>query len=105
VGNPAILYGFRIQTEKAAYEVRATMAGGSTIEPAFGLFRCDDGICTEVTRLEGGYGTMGENVVTALPLSSLGLENGGRISGVMAFTAHGTYLGGELTILDEIELG
>lgn len=105
VGDPLIVYGFRIEIENAVYEVRAARTGaGSAIQPAFGLLRCDSGICTEVTRLEGGYGTVGDNVVAALPLSSLGLENGGGISRLTAFTAQGTYFAGDLAILDELEM-
>ena len=105
VGDPLIIYGFRVKIEDAVYEVRAARTGvGSALQPAFGLFRCDGGICTEVTQLEGGYGTMGDNVVAALPLRHLGLENGGRISRLTAFTAYGTYPAGDLAILDEVEL-
>ncbi|MGH2755521.1 MAG: TolB family protein [Actinomycetota bacterium] len=106
VGDPLIVYGFRVEIEDAEYEVRAARMGGvgSSIHPAFVLFRCDGDICAEVAELDGGYGTMGDNVVTALPLWYLGLENGDRISGLTAFTAHGSYLGGELAIRDEVEL-
>lgn len=105
VGDPVIVYGFRFEIESAVYEVRAARAGAdSALQPEFGLFRCDGGICTEVTRLEGGYGTTGPNVVAALPLSFLGLENVGLISRLKAFTAYGTSLAGDLAIVHEVEL-
>lgn len=65
----------------------------------FGLFRCA-GACTEVAKLKGGYGTMGESVVSAIPLRALGLQNGGELKDLVAFSAYGTYVGGPTRFLD-----
>lgn len=104
-GVPLTLYGFFIETNDALYQVRAALTvRGSNLQPAFGLFRCDDDTCTETNWLHGGWGTRSEGIVTSLPLDSLGLGGTDRISRVTAFTAQGSYFADELTILDELEL-
>lgn len=71
------------------------------------LYRCDSPTSpclTHVATHKGGYGTIGEAVVTAVPLEALGLKNGGKLSDVEAFTAVGSYLTGATQILDSVRL-
>ena len=94
-------YGFRFTVERKAYEARATSLLGGT----FGLFDCtDSSICTKVADLRGGYGTTGERVVFSLPLEAVGLEDGGELSDVEAFSALGSYFTGPTKILDTVKI-
>lgn len=104
-GNPAIVYGLKLTADGVAYEVRIAKSRvlGGTAKPAFGLFRCDPE-CSRVTDLKGGYGTVGESVVAALPLETLGLKGGGRIEDVIAYSAYGAYDVGVTTVLDKAAL-
>lgn len=100
VASP-IFYGLRFDVQSKSYEVRATSLLGGT----FGLFDCTDSLaCKKVADLRGGYGTTGERVVFSLPLSQIGLEAGGELSDVEAFTALGSYLTGAVTVLDTLSL-
>jgi len=97
-----IFYGLQFETWGKSYEVRAT----SLAEGTFGLFYCTNDLlgCTKVADLRGGYGTTGMRVVFSLPLEEIGLENGGRLSGVRAFSAFGTFQTGATKILDTVTL-
>lgn len=105
-GNPAIVYGLKFKANGTPYEVRVAKTGpsiGSPGEAVFGLFRCDSA-CAEVARLKGGYGTVGENVVTAVPREALGLEDNVSLQDVTAFSSLGAYRTGGTTVLDEVDL-
>lgn len=96
-----ILYGLRFSVEGTSYEVRATSLLGGT----FALFDCTgSAVCTKMADLSGGYGTTGERVVLSLPLEGIGLEGGGELSDVEAFSAVGDYLTGSATTLDTMVL-
>lgn len=100
VGIPGVLHGFRFTANGTAYEVRTSGTG-------FALFRCGTesaAACTKAADLSGGFGTTGERVVVALPLSALGLAGGGELSDVEAFTALGTVPTGPVSILDLVRL-
>lgn len=100
-GSP-LLYGLRFTSNDTRFEVRAA----SHAEGTFGLFDCSDGTitCTKVENLKGGFGTTGERVVFSLPLEEIGLENGGELSDVEAFTALGSYYAGPLKTVDSVSL-
>ncbi|HVB26866.1 MAG TPA: hypothetical protein VNE21_03015 [Mycobacteriales bacterium] len=105
--DPGVLYGFDLTASGIHYQVRAQRVPGPDYDPAggasFGLFREQpDGVWTEVSALFGGYGTTGDEVVFALPLRDIGLQAGGRLSGLTAFTAVGSYLTGPGLVLDKI---
>jgi hypothetical protein len=109
VGSLGIVYGFDVTALGVRYQVRAQRAPGPDYDPAggasFGLFRQGaDGLWTQIAALHGGYGTTGNEVVFALPLREIGLQTGGRLSGLRAFTAAGSYLTGAVKVLDEIGL-
>lgn len=101
-GSPAMLYGLRFDVGAKNYEVRATSLLGGT----FGLFDCtaSRSACTKVADLMGGFGTTGERVVVSLPLADIGLENGGELRSVEAFSALGTYLTGATRVLDTVSV-
>lgn len=102
-GLSPIYYGLRFNADGATYEVRATSLLGGT----FGLFDCTDRadtLCSKVADLRGGYGTTGMRVVFSLPLAGIGLENGGEISDVEAFSAMGSYLTGAVQVLDRVAI-
>lgn len=117
-GDPSVLYGLRFEVNDVDYELRiAKQASGSgPLEPAFGLFKCasrqsgkltSDGgnsptDCSQAARLKGGYGTVGESVVAAIPLDAIGLEDGGRIENAIAYSAIGTYWQGPVATLDSV---
>jgi hypothetical protein len=109
VGIPGVLYGFDLTASGVHYQVRAQRVLGPSYDPtgaaSFGLFRQGTGgLWSQVAALRGGYGTTGVEVVFALPLQDIGLQVGGRLSGLNAFTAAGSYLTGAAHILDEITL-
>lgn len=105
VGTP-ILYGFRFETGDASYEVRIQQVVPGTDRIELGLFRCKEGptSCTKVTELRGGLGTTGAEIVASVPLSTVGLESGGSIESVGAFTALGHFRIGASRVLDEMKL-
>lgn len=106
VSSP-VLYGFRFETGDTTYEVRAQQAVPGTDRIEFGLFRCDDvtlASCTKVSELRGGLGTTGAEVVVSVPLSAVGLEAGGDMESVGAFTALGHFRSGASRILDQMKL-
>ena len=98
------LYGLRVDVGGRSYEVRAQHTTAS--KASFGLFRCDGSgpACTETARLEGGYGTTGEEVVFALPWAALELEPGDEFAQVEAYTAVGSYVLGPAKIMDVLRL-
>ena len=99
-GLSPFLYGLRFNVGGSRYEVRATSLLGGT----FGLFDCSGLLptCIKVADLHGGYGTTGERIVFALPLEALGLEAGGDLSEVEAFSSIGLFHSGETNVLDTI---
>lgn len=99
LGSPGMLYGFRFSAGGRHYQVRASSLLGGT----FGLFDCN-GVCAKVADLRGGYGTTGERVVVAIPLTAIGMDAGGVLSEVEAFSALGSNQSGALQVLDSISL-
>jgi len=57
-----------------------------------------------VAKLRGGFGTVGEAVVTAIPLRLLDLDRGGEITDLRAFAGPGTYELGLVRVLDAVGL-
>jgi hypothetical protein len=100
-GASPIFYGLRFEVDDRRYEVRATSLLGGT----FGLFDCTTSVaCAKVADLQGGYGTTGMRVVFSLPLKEIGLEDGGALSNVEAFSALGFYMTGPTKILDTVRV-
>ncbi|MGH2753694.1 MAG: hypothetical protein ACRDLB_04610 [Actinomycetota bacterium] len=97
-----VFYGLAFDAGDKSYEVRATSLLGGT----FGLFDCTSysSTCTKVGHLRGGYGTTGERVVFSLPLEEIGLQDGGELSDVAAFSALGNFHTGAAKILDRVWL-
>jgi Tol biopolymer transport system component len=105
--SPALVYGLRLTVNGTDYEVRVAKGGPDALVnggASFGLFRLIDGAWTKVATLHGGYGTTGAEVTVALPLRDLGVQDGGRLSDVRAFTALGTYDAGAAQLLDQVVL-
>lgn len=100
-GLSPVFYGLRFNVENKNYEVRATSLNFGT----FGLFDCTaNAICTKVADLRGGYGTTGMRVVFSLPLKEIGLQDGGKLKNVKAFSGLGSYLTGATKIFDSVQL-
>ena len=106
VPEAGILYGARLEVAEKSYELRAQGFGGPPDQGGglFGLFDCTGRACTEVAQVPGGYGTVGENIVAAIPLQHLGLERGGRIRDLEVFAGPGTYLSGTNLIDDRLRM-
>lgn len=98
-GVPVNQYGVELFADGTRYEIR--IAGGLT--PRFDLFRCDPS-CTQVAEIRGGFGTVGDAVVAAVPLDLLNLDEGGVITDASAYSALGTFETGPTTILDRVAL-
>jgi Tol biopolymer transport system component len=99
--DPTLVYGVNLTIGGTAYEVRASKTG---LDASFGLFRAGPLGWTHIASLKGGYGTTGEEVVFSLPLKDLDAQTGGRLSGLRAFAAGGSYLTGAAQVFDEIAL-
>jgi Tol biopolymer transport system component len=105
--NATLVYGLRLTANGTQYEVRAAKGGLDALASggaSFGLFRFAQGAWTKVATLGGGYGTTGADVTVALPLRDLGVQSGGRLSDVSAFTALGSYDTGAGQLLDQVVL-
>ena len=101
VASPAIVYGLNLNVNGIRYQVRVAKTG---LGASYGLFRFVSGGWTQVTALDGGYGTTGEEVVFALPLRAIEAQRGGRLSAVIAFAGVGSYAAGASTMTDQIAL-
>jgi Tol biopolymer transport system component len=103
-----LLYGVDLTANGVRYQIRVQRVPGPSYDAAggasFGLFRLESGGWSEVATLRGGYGTTGAGVVFAVPLTALGLARGGRIAGVTAFTAVGSYPAGVARTVDQVVL-
>lgn len=103
------LYGVSFDIGDTGYEIRMQRTPKGTISDGgaeFVLYRCSsDRACSPSSVLKGGYGTVGQAIVVAVPLSALGLQGGGELSSVRAFSSFGALELGGLAPLDEIELG
>jgi Tol biopolymer transport system component len=103
VASPALVYGVNLQVGGVPYQVRVAKTG--PLAASYGLFRwSSSGGWVPVASLAGSYGTTGQEVVVALPLRALGVQAGGRLSGVQAFTAIGSFDGGLSQTVDELQL-
>lgn len=102
-GVHGIVYGLRFDAGGESYELRMQ---GPTVkglgEPSFELYRCRRA-CAHIASVDGGFGTIGHAVVAAIPVRLIGLEDGGTISRVVAFTSVGRGVSGGAT-LDEMRL-
>ena len=95
-----LLYGARFSVGSKGYEVRIASEG----TPSFGLFKGDGRGWSEIARLKGGYGTVGEALVASIPLTSIGGPDWSAIKDVAAFSAIGSYREGATKILDSVTL-
>jgi Tol biopolymer transport system component len=106
-GYPAVIYGLRFDLGGAHYEVRALTTSASapdaSLPPFFGLYRCEP-TCAHDTRLSGGLGTTGDEVLISVPLSAIDAEEGAALSAIKAFTAVGEAELGTVKTLDEAVL-
>lgn len=95
VGDPTVLYGLRTVVSGVPVEIRMQSAGITT---QFGLFDCSsENGCTQAATISGGYGTTGEEIVAAIPLSAFAsikkvhLKEGDKIGTPTAFVARAAY--------------
>ena len=95
-----LVHGLRFEAEGTHYEVRV----GSLLGGTFSLFECSGLACTKLGDLKGGYGTTGTRLVFSLPLGAIGLDEGGELSAVEAFSGLGTLETGAAKILDTVML-
>lgn len=103
LASEAVVYGMDLTVNGVCFQARAAKTG--PMAASFGLFRQGTaGLWTQVASLPGGYGTTGDEVVFTLPLTDIGAQSGGRLSGLNAFTGIGSYLTGAAKVLDTIAL-
>jgi Tol biopolymer transport system component len=102
LADPTLTYGLDLAAGGARYEVRVAKSGAAPA--SIRLFQRVGGSWLKVASLRGGYGTTGQEIVFAIPLRDVGLETGGELSGMRAFTAVGTYLTDASDVLDQIQL-
>jgi Tol biopolymer transport system component len=100
--SPALVYVSGFTAGGTRYEVRIakTLTG-----PAFALYRLSPSGWSEVATLHGGYGTTGAEVVAAVPLAALGLQHGGRVTGLTASVGVGTTQTGLTAVMDRLRFG
>jgi hypothetical protein len=101
VGDPSVLYGLRTVVSGVPVEIRMQSTGVSS---EFGLFDCSsENGCAQAATISGGYGTTGEEIVAAIPLSAFSsikkvhLKEGDKIGTPTAFVARGTYNAGAVS--------
>ena len=112
VGDPTVLYGLRTVVSGVPVEIRMQSAGVSS---QFGLFDCSsENGCTQVATILGGYGTTGEEIVAAIPLSAFSsikkvhLKEGDKIGTPTAFVARASFNVGAVSdaeTMDDVVLG
>lgn len=86
-GTSPLTYVMSFEADGQRYELATTpvldsVNGIST----FHLRRCESDRCVEIATTKGGYGTTGEELVTAIPMSELGMQDGGAIANAVAHT-------------------
>lgn len=94
---PGVVWGLSFELDDVRHEVRASRDTAQV----FALYRCPED-CEKVADLVGGIGTIGEAVVVSVPLQTLGIADGGRLSRVRAFAGAGDVRSGALTVVDDI---
>ena len=114
---PGVVYRWDLTVGGTAYEVRASLvaATGSSAETFSALYRCypqrplvgATAACTLVTKLSGGIGAAGPEVVVSVPLESLQAGEGTSLSRLRA-SAHledgATAVTVDMVPLDEVAL-
>lgn len=102
-------YGVSFESDGKVYEIRIRRTPTGALDPGgadFVLFRCEPPTsCTALAELAGGYGTVGHAVVVSLPTRLIGLEGGGVLRDVRAFTAPAHVAGPAAVTVDAISLG
>lgn len=103
--EPGLLFGLEFSVEGVRYQVRSQRSPAAPARQGaiFQVFRCDSE-CVPVGEIEGGYGTTGHELVFALPLATIGLEAGGLVSDISAFSSTGHLLTGPAEFLDSLSL-
>lgn len=109
--GPGVLYGLRFTANGTGYEALAQRIPGPDYDnrggASFSLFREDpagpNGFL-RVGSLRGGYGTTGHEVVFSIPLDAIGLEEGGELSHVEAFSGLGSYYTGAAKVVDMVKI-
>jgi hypothetical protein len=101
LADPTVVYCVDLTVRGRSYQVRVAKAGA---DASFGLFQRSTGGWSRVANLTGGYGTTGQEVVAAVPLSDLGLTVGEHLETANAFTARGSFLLGGLQVMDSLRL-
>lgn len=95
VGKPDVLYVLKTVVSGVPVEVRMQSAG---LASRFGLFSCSsENGCAQVATISGGYGTTGEEIVAAVPLSAFAsipkvhLKEGDKIATPRVVVARAAY--------------
>ena len=102
-----LLIGFRFVTSGAVYELRSTASPPPLLSGNghFAFYRCETGSCERIGGVRGGYGTIGESIVAAIPLHYFADGSAADVFGLQAFTALASSETGPLTSLDEANVG
>lgn len=90
LASPLTVYGVDLKANDTPYQVRIAKTG---LGASFTLLRYQRGHWEPVADLNGGYGTTGQEVVAAVPMSPLGIADGGIISAVTAYAGVRTATG------------
>jgi Tol biopolymer transport system component len=99
--DPLLVYAWQFTAGANRYELRIAKAATA---PSFELYRSSTSGWQEVAALHGGYGTTGAEVVAAVPLSVLGMGNGGHLSDLVASVGTGTTGTGITSLVDQVRL-
>jgi hypothetical protein len=87
--DPSLGYAVDLRSGGASYRLSATAAGGSA---SFRLWRSTPSGWQHIADVNGGYGTTGQQVVAAIPLSALGAHSAGDVTAIDARTTTGDIL-------------
>ena len=104
---PGVVYGLELTVDGVPHEIRAmriAATGAAAETPLIALYRCP-GECSRVATLKGGIGTTETEVSAAVPLATLGADEGDELTGVRAFTSLGEVATGSLQEFDSVSVG
>lgn len=96
-----IVYSVRFNWGGTRYEVRAGIHD-VTAAPSVGLFRCRrSNVCEPMTKLQAGFGTIGDSIVASVPVTLLAAGKAGVVAPEFR-AGWGTYSTGILGLLDRL---
>lgn len=112
-GAPGVMYTLGFMHQGTRYEVRVirlNVEENPPTDPLMSIWKCAPS-CQEISHLEGGYGTTGEEIVVEVPMKvqspagTFSAKEGQALTAIRASTSIGDPLIGYVQTLDDVSLG